>query len=106
MAIAQAPSMAPVAENDQQEPHCPWSLTGVTAFFVRQSTESGTFEFWNEYGEQGEEAVVFDNPAPTIFFLNSVADKSVKRLMAIVKLCFSKLCCIIVCKFSLNMSKR
>ena len=29
--ICRAPSRAPVVEKDQQEPHWPWSLTGVTA---------------------------------------------------------------------------
>ena len=29
------------AEKDQQEPHCPWSLTSVTAPWVLQSTETG-----------------------------------------------------------------
>jgi hypothetical protein len=33
--------MAPVALNAQQPPHEPWFLTGVTAFFVRQSTAAG-----------------------------------------------------------------
>jgi hypothetical protein len=28
----------PTAENAQQLPHCPWSLTGVTYPLVRQST--------------------------------------------------------------------
>ena len=41
-AIDQAPSNAPVDENAQQLPHCPWSFTGVTAFRVRQSIASGT----------------------------------------------------------------
>ena len=39
--IAQAPSDAPVEENVQQDPHCPWSLTEVTAFFCRQSRDKG-----------------------------------------------------------------
>ena len=43
--ICHLPSMAPVAEKDQQDPHCPWSLTGVTAPEVRQSTESGKVTF-------------------------------------------------------------
>jgi len=33
-------SIDPVAENAQQDPHYPWSLTGVTAFLVLQSTSS------------------------------------------------------------------
>jgi hypothetical protein len=36
------PSRAPVVEKDQQEPHWPWFLTGVTAPFLVQSMESGT----------------------------------------------------------------
>ena len=36
--IAIAPSSAPVVENDQHEPHEPWSLTGVTAPAETQST--------------------------------------------------------------------
>ncbi len=32
--------MAPVVENAQQDPHCPWSFTGVTAPCVLQSTEA------------------------------------------------------------------
>merc|ERR1719253_739619 len=32
-----APSIEPVVENDQHEPHCPWFLTGVTAPLVLQS---------------------------------------------------------------------
>merc|ERR1719223_1966468 len=35
-------SKAPVVENDQQEPHCPWFFTGVTAPFETQSTESAS----------------------------------------------------------------
>ena len=35
------PSRAPVAENDQQDPHWPWFLIGVTAPLVLQSIESG-----------------------------------------------------------------
>jgi hypothetical protein len=38
-AIFQAPSTEPVVENDQQLPHWPWFLTGVTAPDVRQSIE-------------------------------------------------------------------
>ena len=36
-----APSMAPVVENVQQLPHCPWSLTRVTAPLNRQSNSLG-----------------------------------------------------------------
>jgi hypothetical protein len=32
------PSKQPVVENAQQLPHCPWSLTPVTAPFDLQST--------------------------------------------------------------------
>merc|ERR1719253_625642 len=39
-----APSVEPVVENDQHEPHWPWFLTGVTAPLVRQSTESAAPE--------------------------------------------------------------
>merc|ERR1712048_202766 len=35
-----APSMEPVVENAQQEPHWPWFLTGVTAPLDTQSTEA------------------------------------------------------------------
>merc|ERR1719158_999805 len=38
--ITDLPSIAPVVEKDQQLPHCPWFLTGVTAPFATQSTES------------------------------------------------------------------
>lgn len=40
LAICHAPSVEPVVENDQHEPHWPWFLTGVTAPLVRQSTLS------------------------------------------------------------------
>ena len=33
------------AENDQHDPHCPWSLTSVTAPCVRQSTDDGRAMF-------------------------------------------------------------
>ncbi len=36
-----APSTAPVAEKAQHDPQNPWSLTGVTAPLVLQSTEVG-----------------------------------------------------------------
>jgi hypothetical protein len=39
-----APSMAAVAEKAQHDPHYPWSLTGLTAPLVIQSTESVMFE--------------------------------------------------------------
>jgi len=39
--MATAPSTAPVVEKAQHEPHWPWSLMGVTAPLLRQSTESG-----------------------------------------------------------------
>lgn len=35
------PSMVPVVPNDQQLPHEPWSLTGVTAPWAVQFTASG-----------------------------------------------------------------
>merc|ERR1719454_2216192 len=35
-----APSIEPVVENAQHEPHCAWFFTGVTAPFFTQSTES------------------------------------------------------------------
>ena len=35
-AIKCAPSSAPVAANAQQDPHSPWSFTGVTAFLATQ----------------------------------------------------------------------
>merc|ERR1719213_749797 len=38
--ICTRPSVEPVVENDQHEPHWPWFLTGVTAPLVRQSTAS------------------------------------------------------------------
>jgi hypothetical protein len=37
VAIWKAPSMLPVVAKLQQDPQLPWSLTGVTAPFVRQS---------------------------------------------------------------------
>merc|ERR1711908_128663 len=37
-ATALAPSMAPVVEKAQHDPHCPWFLTGVTAPLDLQST--------------------------------------------------------------------
>jgi len=39
----QAPSIDPVAEKDQHDPHWPWFLIGVTAPLVLQSTESGAW---------------------------------------------------------------
>jgi len=36
--IAHCDSSAPAAENAQQDPHWPWSFTGLTTPFVRQST--------------------------------------------------------------------
>ena len=39
------PSSAPVAENAQQDPHNPWSLTAVTAPFSRQSMLAGGYVF-------------------------------------------------------------
>ena len=39
-----APSTEPVVENDQQEPHWPWFLMGVTAPLVTQSTVVGRAE--------------------------------------------------------------
>lgn len=47
--IAYADSIAPVVEKVQQDPHCPWSLTGVTLFVVLQSKESGN---WISFGER------------------------------------------------------
>lgn len=41
VATKAAPSSAPVAAKDQQEPHWPWFLTGVTAPAVTQLTEPG-----------------------------------------------------------------
>jgi len=41
LAIWYAPSIAPAALNDQQEPHWPWSLIEVTAPLVTQSTDVG-----------------------------------------------------------------
>ena len=35
-------SIAPVAANDQHEPHVPWSLTGDTAPAAAQSTAAGS----------------------------------------------------------------
>jgi len=68
LAIAHAPSIAPVDENDQQLPHWPWSFTGVTAAFVRQSTalgsacESGTNGTHDDGGDEDEDenADLFD----------------------------------------------
>ena len=40
-----APSIAPVAEKAQHEPHCAWFLIGVTAPLVVQSMSSGTVTF-------------------------------------------------------------
>jgi hypothetical protein len=37
-----APSVEPVVENAQHEPHWPWSLTGVTAPAAFQSTDAGS----------------------------------------------------------------
>eukprot|EP00438_Fugacium_kawagutii_P017638 Skav235512 [mRNA] locus=scaffold625:622163:623961:- [translate_table: standard] len=41
VAMAHAPSKAPVELNAQQEPHCCWFFTGVTTPSVLQSTEPG-----------------------------------------------------------------
>lgn len=35
------PSNPPVVEKDQQDPHCPWFLTAVTAPLETQLTEAG-----------------------------------------------------------------
>ena len=43
VAMNSAPSTAPVVEKAQHDPHCPWSLTGVTAPLVLQSRESARF---------------------------------------------------------------
>jgi len=43
--IYHLPSIAPVEEKAQQEPHYPWSFNGVTAPEVRQSTDSGKVTF-------------------------------------------------------------
>merc|ERR1719309_702197 len=40
LAMALLPSVEPVVENAQHDPHCPWFFTGVTAFWDLQSTES------------------------------------------------------------------
>lgn len=45
LAKNQAPSMDPVAENDQHDPHCPWFLIGVTAPLVLQSQLVGIEAF-------------------------------------------------------------
>ena len=42
VAIWTAPSVEPVVENDQQLPHWPWFLTGVTAPLARQSTAASS----------------------------------------------------------------
>ena len=34
-------SICSVALKAQHDPHCPWFITGVTAPFVRQSTDAG-----------------------------------------------------------------
>ena len=47
LAIARAPSNAPVALKTQQEPHCPWSMTCVTAFFAVQSIDAGSVAFFS-----------------------------------------------------------
>jgi len=39
-AIWNAPSVEPVVEKAQQEPHWPWFFTGVTAPLATQSTEA------------------------------------------------------------------
>jgi hypothetical protein len=44
VAIATMLSIVSVAANAQQEPHPPWSLTGVTTPCFRQSTTSGSEE--------------------------------------------------------------
>ena len=38
--MALSPSNEPAAEKAQQDPHCPWFLTGATALSA-QSTEAG-----------------------------------------------------------------
>merc|ERR1719367_1858806 len=40
VSMATAPSVEPVVEKAQHEPHDAWFFTGVTAFLVRQSTPS------------------------------------------------------------------
>merc|ERR1711862_837405 len=42
-AISLAPSMAPVVEKAQHDPHAPWFLTPVTAPFAFQSISSSKF---------------------------------------------------------------
>ena len=41
-AMATADSVVSAAENDQQPPQPPWSLTGVTTPFSRQSSDAGS----------------------------------------------------------------
>merc|ERR1711976_96850 len=41
-AISQEPSMPPAVLKAQQDPHCPWFLTGVTAPLVTQLTVDAT----------------------------------------------------------------
>jgi hypothetical protein len=54
-AICQAPSVEPVVENDQHEPHWPWFLTGVTAPLVRQSTVSSGADVSSQVSLRGDD---------------------------------------------------
>merc|ERR1711898_71167 len=66
LAISHAPSNAPVVENDQHEPHCPWFFTGVTAPFVVQSMDAANASPLNvwlpSFGSEPQAAAGFVMP--------------------------------------------
>lgn len=58
--ILLAPSIDPVAEKAQHEPHDPWFLTPVTAPDFLQSTESGRLLVEKTLRDLSEPAVLVD----------------------------------------------
>ena len=108
--------MATTAENAQHEPHWPWSLTPVTAPFLRQSTSDGR-ELLDETKALLDEIdlflcsfELFEPLTPLNNLTNSALVKSVKlltpNLYEWIPLSASLLCFVIFSKLSLKIPKR
>merc|ERR1719223_2425792 len=77
--------MPTTALNAQQDPHCPWFLTDVTAPLVRQSIASGRAEV--SALEKVDEASTDRGASSVRYFLYSSLVQSPKKFMPSVNEC-------------------